>query len=71
MLDVGHYDGTGCVPVFPYDQAPPNADWTPYCDGECFCPDGSGGRFRGGRFIGNEPCRVYPADRPWPSNVRT
>jgi hypothetical protein len=35
MLQAQHYNGGGCYEVLPSEQAPPNADWRPYCTGLC------------------------------------
>lgn len=35
MLYAQDYDGSGCAEVLPSSEAPPNADWTPYCMGMC------------------------------------
>jgi hypothetical protein len=35
MISAQGYDGGGCAEILPDDQAPPNADWTPYCLGYC------------------------------------
>jgi hypothetical protein len=35
MIEAQDYDGGGCAEVLPSYQAPPDADWTPYCIGLC------------------------------------
>jgi len=40
MLEAQDYDGGGCALVFPSEEAPANADWTPYCLGLCGCKPG-------------------------------
>jgi hypothetical protein len=35
MIEAQDYDDSGCAEVLPSGQAPPKADWTPYCLGMC------------------------------------
>jgi hypothetical protein len=61
VLDAQAYDGSGCSEALSFDQAPPNADWTPICTGMCLCPDGA--------LYLDDRCTEIAADRPWPANV--
>ena len=35
MLEAQDYRGGGCAEVLPISDAPPGADWSPYCLGMC------------------------------------
>jgi hypothetical protein len=61
VLNAQAYDGGGCAEALPFDQAPPNADWTSVCTGMCLCPDGA--------VYMNDRCTEIPADQPWPATV--
>jgi hypothetical protein len=61
VLDAQDYDGSGCVTTIPFDQAPPDADWTPVCTGTCLCPQGE--------VSIDDECEPWPSDRPWPSSM--
>ena len=58
MLDAADYNGGGCVEVLPPEAAPPNADWTPVCTGNCLCPEGE-------LPDADNVCRPPPPG-PWP-----
>jgi hypothetical protein len=61
VLDAQAYDGGGCAEALSFDEAPPNADWTPVCTGMCLCPDGL--------LPIDDRCTEIPADMPWPPTV--
>jgi len=35
MIEAQDYNGGGCAEVLPTHDAPPGADWSPYCLGYC------------------------------------
>ena len=39
MLEAQHYNYSGCAEVLPVWDAPPGADWSPYCMGMCIDAD--------------------------------